>query len=203
MKRFLALAILLVLIVPALLPEALAQVNTKDTVEYTDPGTKKDLKATGKILTEGPIGITIQEGAEAKQIPALAITHVTYAHPRVGSLDFRKGFTKEFNAGKARIVAEKKILLEAALTEFQTLANDIRDNKNAYRYIQYKIVQVKVEMARIEPENKLRGKPLWRPCQRSRLRTPMAGRSCSPWRPWPGCTRKRANSRTPERPTRR
>ncbi len=168
MKRLLALAVALVLFA-ASMPRAWGQFNTRDTVEYTDPATKGRVVVDGKISKEGPGGITIQglvsregpgkkmisEGNQVKQVPSLAITHVTYAHPKVGSLEYRAGFTKESRALDKRSLADKKAGLHDAIASFREVAGKLQDAPPAFRYLQYRIARARLELARLEPDNKV------------------------------------------------
>ena len=116
-------------------------------IDYLDPVTKKQVTVTDQIVEETNAGIKVKGG---KLIPALAIVHVTY--PTGDPITFRAPFRKEAKALLQKPV-ERKITLAAALTEYQQLEKEIRSQPNAFRYIQYRIVQLKVLQAQDEPEN--------------------------------------------------
>jgi hypothetical protein len=122
----------------------------ENRVDYFDPATKKDANVRGQIQAEGPGGITISERGQTRLIPALSITQVTYVLGSVPATEFRRPFGKESVAlGKSRKEDQKAGLTEA-LHEFEQLAVKARDSKNAFRYVQYKIAQVKYRLAQLE-----------------------------------------------------
>jgi hypothetical protein len=149
MKRAVTMAGLLVVFCLIATRPAEAQ-QKSDTVEYIDPKTKAPAKATGQIAEESPAGIKFKDG---KLVQAQSITQVTYHHPDVAVLDFRRAFAKEANAMKATRPAERKNLLANALTEFQELAVKVRSDAKIARYIQFKMVQVKVQQAYADPDD--------------------------------------------------
>jgi len=153
MKFLLARAIVLLGCVLAASPEVWAQ----DVVDYINPATTKPASASGKITEEGPGGIKIRVLKETTQIPALAITQITYSLPGVNALEFRQGFTKESLAKRATRLPERRALLQESLTKFKDLYDQLKmgdERKLAARYIQFKMALVKVELAQTDPENK-------------------------------------------------
>lgn len=151
MKRFLALALVgsCFLVV---LPGLLAQIK-EDTVDFIDPVTKKTDKLVGTIEEESPAGIKIRAGKDLKQVPALAITWVTYRNSRVGAIDFREGSTKETAARKKTTLADKKAGLQEALTAYQKVATNLRDTPGPYRFMLFQVALVKVGLSELEPQN--------------------------------------------------
>ncbi len=152
MKHLLALTVVFVLCLLAVPPWVWAQV-TSDTVDYINPETKKPEKVVGTIEEESPKGIKIKSGKDEKEIPALAITQVTYRNARVDAIEFRQGFTKEMRALEKTKTADRKAGLQEALVLFQKVAGNVRDNAAALRYMQFKMAMVQVELARNEPDN--------------------------------------------------
>jgi len=160
MKRLIASLVLLagLVILGQTQPVWAQQGTPKDTVDYIDAATKKEVKIVGIIKEESPAGIKIEEGKALKMVPALTITQVTYKNAKVSPLDFRAAFTKEKRAVESTKPADQKTQLKVALSEFQSLAGLLKDTPNASRYIQFKIAQVKLRLAEADPENQAQAK---------------------------------------------
>ncbi len=146
MKRLLARAVGLLCCV--LVTSAL---RAEDVVDYVNPKTGKVESVRGKITEEGPGGIKIRKGNELLQISALDIKQITYQTK--DALGFRAGFGKETRAMQATRLSERKALLQEALSAFQNVLPDLKDNPAAERYVRFKIALVKLELAQIEPGN--------------------------------------------------
>jgi hypothetical protein len=123
----------------------------QDVIYYTDPATKKEVNVTAVIEQEGPAGVKIKQGKDTKLISSLDITQITYKQNKVAALDFRAPSGKEAIALKKSKPEERVPILLEALKLYQDMAPQLRDVPNAYRYIQYKIAEVKYRLAQDDP----------------------------------------------------
>ena len=130
-------------------------VAAQDIVTYHDRVTKKKgAEVRGKIEEESPKGIKIKvrEGKKEviKEIPASDIERILYKAEGVLPPEFRAPFAKEDRArlstGKLRAKG-----FQEALDLFTKLEDQLKGNINPRRYIQYKIAELTVLMARDDP----------------------------------------------------
>lgn len=125
-----------------------------DTVYYIDPVSKKEVTIDGPIQEETPSGLKIKDKTGVKTITPQAIRQITYTQPKVGAADFRKPFTAESKALSAEKPADKKKFFADALQIFDEMREQLRDQPNAHRYIKFKIAQMKVRLAQLDPDDK-------------------------------------------------
>jgi hypothetical protein len=99
------------------------------------------------LVGENVKGLVIQVGGKEQQIAAEDIEQVTYRLKAVAVLDFRRPFTTEGNALRAR-GEEKKKLLKDARDQFEDLDRKISlESANAHRYLRFKIAQTNYYLA--------------------------------------------------------
>jgi hypothetical protein len=117
------------------------------------PGDKSIDRA--RLIKEDVQGMTVKPGGEAEvQIPAEQIRQVTYRLDAVAVLEFRKPFSTEDKAMKAR-GAERVKLLELARTEFDALAGVAeKESREAHRYLRFKGAEVLTRLAGEEPSRR-------------------------------------------------
>jgi hypothetical protein len=123
----------------------------QDVIYYTDPTTKKEANVTAVIEQEGPAGVKIKQGKETRLISSLDILQINYKQTKVDALTFRAPSGKLTNALKKTKPAERVTDLLDALKAFQDLAPQLREAPNIYRYLQFKIAEVKYHLAQDEP----------------------------------------------------
>lgn len=123
-------------------------VRGQDKVLYFDHKTQKETDVRGAIEDESPAGISFKEKGSKFLIPATDIRHVVYRLGTVTEIDYIRPFNHEKSALAQKVPAERRTRLLEALSDYEKLANRMRDNTNASRYLQYRKALVQVLLAR-------------------------------------------------------
>lgn len=122
------------------------------TVIYKDRTGKKTTSVAGTIEEENFLGIKlrISKNKEVEVIPTAAIQMVIYKLKDVDSLSYRSPFNKEV---RAQTASEKvrAVLLQEAQEELSKMEKEIKSPPEARRYIQFKLAEVTVQQARLNP----------------------------------------------------
>jgi hypothetical protein len=124
----------------------------QEEVKVLDHLTNKESVVKGAIESEGPEGIKIKVGNEAKLIPAADIRYVQYKLVNVKNYEYSAPFTAEAKAlDPTTKPADKPKRLAEAQALFETLAPKLAKEPSAARFIQFKVIQVAVLQAKDDP----------------------------------------------------
>src|SRR5260370_28497119 len=129
-----------------------ASVHGQEPVTYIDRKTGKEATFSGVIQSETAAGITIKQGTMTKLIPAMDITLVLYKVANIKDVEYKTPFYKEQSGlDPKKMPKERREFLADAQKDFDALLPKVRDNPNAFRYVQYRGALVQVHIAREEP----------------------------------------------------
>jgi hypothetical protein len=137
---------------------AVVGASRADTVHFIDRATKKEKTYVGTIQEESLAGIKIKlrsgKNPPVMTVPPGDVTYVVYETKDVDAVSYRAPFRKE---DRARLEANPKKrvpLYLAAIDGFRTLEGQLRGRPAARRYMQYKIAEVTVQLAKDDPTKK-------------------------------------------------
>src|SRR5262249_10124620 len=129
--------------------------RAQDVVTYHDRTAKKDVEASGAIVSESPSKVTLKAtaGGATKEIPASDIQDVFYeVSPRYRP-DYRAAKAEEKKADTAPKEEDRKKAVEEALKAYQKLQKDLAADRGKFapRHMQYKVARLLARQAEDDP----------------------------------------------------
>src|SRR5262249_23185777 len=142
----------------ALLAAALWGAARAEEVSYFDRKAKKEVDLKDVVITqEGPGGLKLKvgkgKGAEDRAIAADDVVQVVYTSKDVDKLSFRTPLGKEASGRRETSPKKRREYFQQALDGYTALDGKMADVPAARRYLQYKIAEVTLLLARDDPDD--------------------------------------------------